>query len=92
MRTNIFGGIFMNKLKVLGLKILTLFLLIVGILFLLLAQVNFVIGTLFHRFACSTMKKYSYDYLEIAWNNMIDDAADAMDCCKKYFLTAKIEL
>ena len=61
----IFGGIFVDKIKVLGLKILTLFLLIIGILFLLLAQVMFVIGAVFHHFARDTMMKYSYDDLEI---------------------------
>ena len=82
----------MSKVKILGQKVLTLFLLIIGILFLLLAQVMMLIGAIFHRLARDTMTRYSYDDLNLAWNNMVDDASDAMDCCKKYLLTAKTEL
>lgn len=82
----------MEKLKEISLKILTLFLLIVGILFLLLAQVMMAIGTIFHCLARNTMKNFSYDELDLAWDNMVDEAANAMDCCKRYFLTAKTEL
>ena len=80
----------MVKIKEIGLKCLTLFLLFVGVLFVFLTQLMIVTGAIFHRWAKDVLVKFSYDNLDSCWNRMIDDAYDAINCLLDFFLTAKV--